>query len=209
MVNILEKKTKILLGIFIPIIIIGAGIGGLFLGKTIQDYRVSKLPAPIIEFPVENTDLIHIIWGYGNQSGDFHNGIDFGCNASVNIIAWCDMTVVDIDTFYNDAGGHWQTNVFLEFNKRFEFCCAFEPWALNETFANIQRDAINVEEGEIIAKGEVLGELLYQGSGTHIHFGMYDMGESVCAYHYYSNTAKSIFDPLWDQYGYGDDSWYT
>ena len=209
MVNSMEKRTKILLGIFIPIMIIGAGIGGLFLASYIHDVRIQNLPAPIIDFPVENTDIIHIIWGYGDQGGDFHNGIDFGCNISVNIIAWCDLIVEDISTFYNDKGGHWQTNVGLKFNERFNFVCAFEPWALNETYANLQRDAINVVVGETISRGEVLGTLLYQGSGTHIHFGMYDGNDPVCAYHYYSETAKSIFDPLWDQYGWGDDSWYT
>ncbi|MHA1555981.1 MAG: M23 family metallopeptidase [Candidatus Heimdallarchaeota archaeon] len=205
----MKKKTKIFLGIFIPLVIIGAGIGGIQLVIFINDKMVANLDAPLIDFPVENTDVIHIIWGYGDQGGDFHNGIDYGCNTSVNIIAWCDMTVEDITTFYNDAGGHWQTNVQLEFNKRFSFVCAFEPWALNETFANYQRDAINVEIGQTIQRGEILGELLYQGSGTHIHFGMYDQNEDVCAYHYYTETAKSIFDPLWDQYGWGDDSWYT
>ena len=96
----------------------------------------------------------------------------------------------------------------MKFNDRFEFDCAFESWALNETYADIQRNAINVVEGQIVQRGGILGELLYHGGGTHIHFGMYDLGEAVCAYHYFSGTAKAIFDPLWDKYGYGDDSWY-
>lgn len=183
-------------------------MGGFALYDFLHKKAIANLDPPIVDFPVENPDVIHILWGYGDQGGDFHNGIDFGCNTSVNILAWCDLTVTDIDTFFNDAGGHWQTNVALEFNERFEFVCAFEPWALNETYANIQRDAINFEVGQTVQRGEVLGELLYQGSGTHIHFGMYDLGESVCAYHYFSETAKAIFDPLWDKYGWGDDSWY-
>ncbi|HUT79790.1 MAG TPA: M23 family metallopeptidase [Candidatus Bathyarchaeia archaeon] len=205
----MKKSGKVLLGIFITIIIIGTGLGSTAIILHFRDNRILTLDPPLIDFPVENTDIIHIIWGYGMQNGAFHNGIDFGCNASVNIIAWCNMTVLHITTFYNEMGGHWQTNVFLEFNDRFTFDCAFESWALNETFANYQRDAINVVEGQTIQQGEVLGLLLNHGSGTHIHFGMYDLGESVCAYHYYTEEAKNIFDPLWEKYGWGDDSWYT
>jgi murein DD-endopeptidase MepM/ murein hydrolase activator NlpD len=204
----LERKTKILLGIFIPIIIIGAGVGTVFLASYIQEVRKQNLPAPVIEFPVENLEIIHIIWGYGDHGGEFHNGIDFGCNTSVNIIAWCDMIVEDVKMFLNEGAGLWQTNVELKFNDRFSFTCAFESWALNETYGNIQRNAINVEAGDTISSGEVLGTLLYHGSGTHIHFGMHDMNLPVCPYHYYSETAKSIFDPLWAQFGYGDSSWY-
>ncbi|MBN1328318.1 MAG: M23 family metallopeptidase [Candidatus Heimdallarchaeota archaeon] len=205
----MKKGIKILLGVFIPLMIIGAGIGVVKISELIKNRHTATLEPPSIDFPVENIDIIHIIWGYGNQSGDFHNGIDFGCNTSVNIIAWCDMTVVDVTTFYNEDGGHWQTNVFLEYNKRFYFDCAFEPWALNETYVNYQRDAINVNIGDTIQRGEVLGMLLYQGSGTHIHFGMYDQGEAVCAYQYFTEEAKLTFNTLWDKYGWGDDSWYT
>ncbi len=204
----MKKNTKIILGVIIPLVVIGASIGGIMLYNFLQKRAIAKLEPPIIDFPVENTDTIDIIWGYGDQGGDFHNGIDFGCNSSVSILAWCDMTVVDVTTFLNDRNGLWQTNVFLEFNKRFTFDCAFEPGSQNETYANLQRDAINVEVGQTIQRGEVLGELLIHRGGTHIHFGMHDQGESVCAYHYFSETAKAIFNPLWIKYGFGDDSWY-
>ncbi len=178
--------------------------------KNSSENVISKLPAPIVDFPVEDPSVVHIIWGYGNQNGDHHNGLDFGCNTSVNIVAWCDMEVEDIDTFYNEAGGHWQTNVGLKFNEKYSFVCAFEPWALNETYAYYQEDAIVVEVGQTISRGQVIGELLNFGSGTHIHFGMYDDSENVdvCPYHYFSETAKSIFDPIWDLNGYGDNFWY-
>ena len=76
----MKKGMKIFLGIFIPVIIIGAGISGILLHDIIKDWRLSKLDSPIVDFPVENVNTIHIIWGYGDQGGDFHNGIDFGCN---------------------------------------------------------------------------------------------------------------------------------
>jgi len=206
----MARKKKILLAVLIPIIVISLGIGGLYLGAVIRKNRISNLTAPIIDFPVENSNVVKSIWGYGNQSGDHHNGIDFGCDTSVNIIAWCNLEVIDIETFYNEGGGHWQTNVGLKFNEKYSFVCAFEPWALNETYGYYQHDAIVVEVGQTISRGEVIGELLNYGEGTHIHFGMYDDTENVdvCPYHYFSETAKSIFDPIWDANGWGDDFWY-
>ena len=202
----MERKAKILLGIFIPIIVIGGSLGGFALYQKLTEPKLKE--PPILDFPVANPDVIDIIWGYGIQDGEHHNGIDFGCNTSVDIIVWCDLTVIDINTFYNDAGGHWQTNIFLEYDKKFEFVIAFESWALNETYANIQADAINVEEGRTVFKGEILGKLLYHGSGTHIHWGMYEDGQDICGYQYFSAEAKVLFLELWEKYGWGDDSYY-
>ncbi|MHA1109698.1 MAG: hypothetical protein ACTSRE_01245 [Promethearchaeota archaeon] len=204
----MPRRKKVLLAILIPIIVISFGIGVVYIGGIIRENKISKLPAPSVDFPVEDPSVVHIIWGYGDQGGDHHNGIDFGCNTSVNIVAWCDMEVEDIDTFYNERGGHWQTNVGLKFNDKYSFVCAFEPWALNETYAYYQEDAISVEVGQIVTRGEVIGELLNYGDGTHIHFGMYNNTADVCAYQYFSETAKAIFDPIWDVYGWGDDFWY-
>ncbi|MHA1125211.1 MAG: hypothetical protein ACTSO7_04380 [Candidatus Heimdallarchaeota archaeon] len=203
----MSRKVKILLGIFIPIIVIGAAVGVYAL--VIFWPAVWTNAPPVLEIPIENTDVVDIIWGYGDHGGDFHNGIDYGCNASVNVIAWCKLRVKSIRTWFNDAGGHWQTNVGFQYNWKYSFEVCFESWALNETYANIQRAAIPLKFGQIIEQGEVLGQLLYHGSGTHIHFGMKESGKDVCAYQFYSTAAKAEFQYLWALYGYGDSSYYT
>ncbi|NHJ87417.1 MAG: M23 family metallopeptidase [Asgard group archaeon] len=205
----MKKSIKILLGIIIPIIIIGAGFGGLFLFKHIKESRIASLDPPIIEFPVENIDVINIVWGYGYHDDFFHSGIDFCVNTSVNIIASCNVTVLKIESFYNELGGTWQTNVFLEYNEKYIFNIAFESTAKNETYSNLQREAISVTVGQKITTGEILGTLLYHGSGCHIDFGLHELDERICAYQYFSQDAKNIFDELWDKYGFGDESWYT
>ena len=203
----MSRKVKILLGIFIPIIVIGAGVGGLFL--TVNWPAVWSSTPPVMAIPIENTDVVDIIWGYGDHSGDFHNGIDYGCNTSVNVIAWCKLLVKGIRTWFNEKGGHWQTSVNFQYNWKYTFDVAFESWALNETYANLQRDVIPLKFGQIIEQGEVLGQLLYHGSGTHIHFGMKESGNNVCAYEFYSIAAKATFQDLWSRCGFGDSSWYV
>ncbi|HUT79627.1 MAG TPA: M23 family metallopeptidase [Candidatus Bathyarchaeia archaeon] len=195
------RKSKIILGISLTIIIIGAGIGSVLLwwywpGNSSQE-------APVFDFPVENIDVIHILGGYGNTSwGSFHYGIDFGCNASVNILAACDLRVTAIQTWmYTTDPDRWQTSVLLEINQAYGLNIAFESWALNETYANLQRDAIVVELDQIVLRGQVLGQLLYHGEGTHIDFMLIKQGSPVCPYPYFSDSAKNLFDSLWIKYG--------
>ncbi|NHJ87350.1 MAG: M23 family metallopeptidase [Asgard group archaeon] len=198
----MQRKWKIILGITIPILVIGGGIGG----YTLWSFWPANWSGdpPVIAFPVADPDVIHILGGYGTTpEGWFHNGIDFGCNASVNILAWCDLRVVNVHTWFNDKGGHWQTNLELRYNSKYSFSVPFESWALNETYANLQRDAINVTVGQIVHQGEILGKLLYHGDGCHIHFGMRENGEDVCPYLFFSDDCKVLFDALWIHYGIG------
>jgi murein DD-endopeptidase MepM/ murein hydrolase activator NlpD len=208
-----SRKKKIFLGIFIPIVIFGLGLGGINLGIYIKYKYLASLPAPEIDFPIANTEVIHIIWGYGDHEGNFHDGIDYGNNQTMAVVAWCDLEVGEIEVWYNEGGGHWQVNTHFIYNKRYGFGIGFESWALNESYALLQRDALAIDEGDILEKGDFIGNLLVHGSGSHIHFGMYDESlkenKTLCAYNYFSESAKTIFNTLWDFCGYGDDFWYT
>jgi murein DD-endopeptidase MepM/ murein hydrolase activator NlpD len=203
----MKKKRKILLSVFISITIIAAGFGGFALYK-FWPATWSKNP-PVIILPIQNFNVIDCIWGYGDHNGSFHNGIDFGCNASVDVYAWCKLRVVEISTWFNADGGHWQTNILFRNNWQYSFDVAFESWALNESYANLQRNQIIVKINQIIEQGTKIGTLLFHGSGTHIHFGMKKGTRDICAYSFFSNSSKVQFHNLWDRCGFGDDSWYN
>ena len=195
----MSRKVKILLGVLIPIVVIAGGLGGFALWNYWP--AVWSSAPPEMAFSIEDPDVIHILGGFREET---HNGIDYGCNTSVNVLAWCKLRVTGIRTWFNERGGHWQTNVHLQYNWKYNFEICFEPWALNETYGNIQADAIAVKVGQIINQGEIIGLLLYQGSGTHIHFGMKENGNSICPYQFLNTEAKELFDTLWAIYGDGD-----
>ncbi|MFW9923210.1 MAG: hypothetical protein ACFFDW_08000 [Candidatus Thorarchaeota archaeon] len=200
----MKRKFKILLGIFIPLIIIGAGAGGFALWV----YWPAELSreAPVLDFPVAVTTVIHIIGGYGiTPWGSFHNGIDFGCNATVEILAPCDLRMTGIRTwmYSTDPPDRWQTSVQFRTTWGFELSIAFESWALNETFAEIQREAVPLTINQMVSRGEVLGTLLYHGDGCHIHFMVKYKGIAICPYPLFSPTAKALFDPLFAICGVG------
>ncbi|MHA1367699.1 MAG: hypothetical protein ACTSP5_14990 [Candidatus Heimdallarchaeota archaeon] len=52
----MSRKVKILLGIFIPVIVIGAGVGGLFLA--VNWPAVWSSAPPVMAIPIENTDVV-------------------------------------------------------------------------------------------------------------------------------------------------------
>lgn len=205
----MKKSVKILLIFLIPIILAGAGIGGYKIYEVFLNRSIRDLEAPELSFPVANIDVIHIIWGYGAHGDSFHGGIDYGCNTSVYILAPCDAQVTRIETWmYSTDPILWETEVQLEFNKKYLIAISFESWAQNETYANLQRDAINATDGQFLQQGDIIGMLLYHGSGTHIDFAVKELDEFTCPYQFFNSEAKDIFWDLWPVCGYGDDFWY-
>lgn len=48
----------------------------------------------------------------------------------------------------------------------------------------------------MVSQEEVLGELLYHGSSTHIHFMIRYKGEDIFPNNFFSQNAKNLFDSL-------------
>ncbi|NHJ47756.1 MAG: M23 family metallopeptidase [Asgard group archaeon] len=202
----MQRNMKIILGVFTSIIIIAGSTVVVILlinnDNNNGNHTINNDP-PVMEFPIENVDVLMkidaFIWD--NISGFIHDGIDFGINDTATIIASCNMTVNDKGLFYNDIGGHWQAGASFTINDDYELFVAFESFAQNETFGNIQLDAITVEIGQEITKGDILGQLFYHEPGAHIHFMLHKKNVPVCPYQYFSPEAKAIFDTLWTQIG--------
>ena len=202
-----SRRKKILLGIFIPTMVICVGFGITFL--TIYWPIVWNQEPPVIGFPLSDSDDVVRIWGFGNHDGEWHGGIDFICNSSVEIVAWCKLRVNHVVMFQNEVNGFWQTNVYFQYSWKYKFEALFESLTENETEAKIQREAIPVKFGQIFEPGETIGTLINFGMETVLHFGVKEYVEDVCAYQYFTSSAKTTFLDLWNANGYGDGSWYT
>ncbi len=149
---------------------------------------------PVLILPLYDFTNNTYIYGYGQVRPDtFHNGIDFGVNAPTVIVAPHNAYVDDIKFWYNDKGGHWQTNIRLWLNYQWELEIVFESWAENETYGQLQRDAIPFNTGQYIEANQSLGTLLYHGPGTHIHFSVSSGDTRFCPFTYFSPTAQASF----------------
>jgi hypothetical protein len=198
----MQRKRKIVLIIILGIVVIVGGFGGYALYRLNPAHWTSD--SVQISFPLADTQYINAIQGYGEMTwGDFHNGIDIGVNHSTELIAWCDMRIIALKTWYNEKGGHWQTNIAGAYSWKYKFDVAVESWALNETYGNLQREALIIKVGQTVERGESLGFLLWHGSGTHIHFGLKESGDNVCPYQFMIPSAKSTIDYFFALYGSG------
>lgn len=204
----MDRKRKIILSIVIStMIIIGGFAGGLALNHFLRnrEEEYDDTP-PILEFPIENTDSLEMIYGYNmTDPTNGHNGIDFITNITTNVIASYNMTVNDKVLSYSSEGSFWQAGVSFDINDAYELFYAFENFAENETAGQEQYDAITVEIGQEVVAGDVIGQLIHLGSGTHIHYMIQKNGEAVCPYLHFSPSAKSTFDILWSSIGTGVD----
>ena len=150
---------------------------------------------PKLVLPMYNFSNNSYIQGFGQITPtDDHNGIDFGINATTEIMAPHDAYIDNIRTWYNEKGGHWQTNVELWLSFRWYIEIIFESWALNESFGKLQRDAIVVTRGQYVQANQTLGNLLYHGAYAHIHFGIKTFSTDLCPYTYFSSAAKTAFE---------------
>ncbi len=132
---------------------------------------------------------------FGQVSPSFyHNGIDFGFNDTATIRAPCAAFIIMVKFWFNEKGGHWQTNVGLRLNQDWSLEVIFESWALTQDQGQLQANAITVKFGDMVATNQSLGQLLCHGDGTHIHFTVRGPSGDVCPYQYWAPTAKSTFD---------------
>ncbi|NHJ87326.1 MAG: hypothetical protein FK734_17815 [Asgard group archaeon] len=199
----MQRKWKIVLAVFITILVLFGGFIGI--AKLLNYIKYHQPPniepdadPPVLEFLFENTSVISRICGYGYIGSDFHNGIDFIINVSAaTIIAPCNMTMIEKVLVHLVEVDHWAVRTCYQINKDYILMIGFESFARNETFGNIQFNAIAIELNQTVIEGQFIGQLLMHEPSAHIHYGLYKKVDAVCPYEYFSPEAKSIFDYLW------------
>nr|MDO8110867.1 hypothetical protein [Candidatus Sigynarchaeota archaeon] len=188
-----KKKTAI--GLVILVACVSAGLGGLLYYLSFFTLPLGQDPS--LTLPFSDTSHLHIIQGFGQVTPTrYHNGIDFSFNDTTQILASHGGLVLDVKFWYNERGGHWQTNVRIQLNFQWMLEIAFESWATMQPQGQLQADAITVKAGTKIQQDESIGNLVCHGEGCHIHFGLRSSSTDVCPYPYFSAPAKTSFDAL-------------
>jgi hypothetical protein len=126
-------------------------------------------------------------WGPG-----MHDGIDFV--TAVDLIPFrsaCDGTVSSMASFITGAGNR-QVNVLIELAglPGFGLVYAFEP--MTQDVGNLQEANIEVEQGEEIAAGDLIGRLVMSPAvGSHVHWGVVSNHQQVCPRPYLADSVES------------------
>ncbi|MHA1836018.1 MAG: hypothetical protein ACTSYQ_03730 [Candidatus Odinarchaeia archaeon] len=200
----MNKKIPITVS---TIIIASTIIGGAFWYLNYQQHTILPLGEdPQLILPLYDFSHLDGIGRYGQITEDFyHNGIDFSVNQSTIFVAPHDCYVKDIIFAYNELGGHWQTNVLLTINQQWTLELIFESWAENETYGQLQRDQIIVNQGDFIEANQTIGTLLIHGKGAHVHFTVRSYDTDVCPYQYFTPEAKATFEELFYEFNPGGE----
>ncbi|HVP13545.1 MAG TPA: M23 family metallopeptidase [Phycisphaerae bacterium] len=156
-----------------------------------------------LEFPFSNAgDVVRIAaYGIPNWSGsEPHNGIDLqvdGSLASARIISPTAGRVTGILTHenpYSDPPGQLIVTIDIRVNNEWTVHLVLEPSTADQAMRTAQLAAILVSEGQDVAVGTPVADLLVGTLGyPHLHYMVERNGEMVCAYAYSSDAARAVF----------------
>nr|MDO8088757.1 hypothetical protein [Candidatus Sigynarchaeum springense] len=150
---------------------------------------------PALILPLNDFSHNDYIQGYGQVSPTyFHVGFDFGANDTIVFVAPAKAYVKYARlNYFNDKGGHWQSEVLLRLNSEWMVALAFESWALDDTTGALQASAIVVREGQLVEANQTIGSLLCHGEYAHVHLSVIKNDEHLCPYYYFIDPAKATF----------------
>ena len=192
------RKKRIIVAI--PII-----IGTSFLAIALILGVPATFTDPVLEFPIQETSYIDNLRPYGvpdwSGPGTHHNGIDLVINKSVTIVSPTSGTVLFISENKNPNSENYNIlfSIDIQINWGWKLSLVLEPNynGDNETMNTHQRESIKVALLQRINVGDEVATLLYDNSGSHLHYMLSNtFGGDVCAYTYSSHTAKAIFDQI-------------
>ena len=171
-----------------------------------EKWKYTQFSFTSLEFPFEGSSAIERLAGFGipNWSDtEPHNGIDLILyehltSAALMSPAQGTMRKIDVrENPYSNPEGQLILSIEIYVNKEYSVFLVIEPGTVDDILRSDQMDALLVKEGQIIERGEVIGNLLVGELGyPHLHLMMNEGDKCVCAYLYSSPTAKQIFDEI-------------
>lgn len=158
-----------------------------------------------LEFPFSSSRAVVRMAAFGtpNWSGsEPHNGIDLVIGeggGSAEIVSPTPGTVIGVRESTNPYSTPPQTmfSVEIRVNGTWTVNLVLEPGASSSATVAAQRAALRISDGQVLAAGERVGDLLVGEAGyPHLHYMVSRGGSVVCAYEHSSAAARDIFDAV-------------
>ena len=136
--------------------------------------------------------------------GRIHNGLDFGFRNDSDVIAAAPGIVEAIELSFLVNGTVYKVAVLIRFNSSVMIEYGFEGFSEDVAVRSQQVAMLDIEEGDWVAKGDVIGQFLQVGGAAHVHFAIY-MGEATCPRPFFSEDAYieimelvHTYQPTWE-----------
>lgn len=143
-----------------------------------------------IDFPVQNVADLEKFYCFGLQPWDtsgnneIHGGIDLvtlydPSSPQIERVSMVSPADARVESIIQGESGHGVATlvVVLKMNEYWYIICNFEPQTTDPAVFEEQRRSILVSEGQELARGELIGELVLKsvkpGSYPHLHFGFF------------------------------------
>ncbi len=157
-------------------------------------------PAPELEFPISNPDLVARLAAYHTpnwgEPGVFHNGIDLVISTNVKIVSPCNGSVSGIEESVNPYAGNILFKIKIAIDRIWEVDLVLEPGFRDDTNNSLQSDSIHVNAGDVLSTGDTVADLLFSENYAHLHFMLLYRGMDVSPYDFSSSAAKATFEEI-------------
>jgi len=159
-----------------------------------------------LEFPFSDTgDIVRMAaFAIPNWSDtEPHNGIDLIVDealTSTRIISPTAGVITSISTRenqYSDPVGQLIVAIGIRVNAEWTVYLVLEPSTVDPAIRTAQLAAIMVSEGQEVAVGTPVADLLIGTLGyPHLHYMVQRSGAAVCAYPHSSDAARAVFEAV-------------
>jgi murein DD-endopeptidase MepM/ murein hydrolase activator NlpD len=159
-----------------------------------------------LEFPLGNSaDIVRMAaFAIPNWSDtEPHNGTDLIVDerlTSTRIISPTAGVVTSISTRenpYSDPVGQLIVAIEIRINAEWTVYLVLEPSTVDPAMRTAQLAAIMVSEGQEVAVGTPMADLLIGTLGyPHLHYMVQRNGEAVCAYAHSSDAARAVLETV-------------
>jgi murein DD-endopeptidase MepM/ murein hydrolase activator NlpD len=168
----------------------------------------SRTNQPIIVVPpyADQTEMAGLWWPFCDSGScpwfpptQTHDGIDFTPNQDLAVFqAVAPGEVTYVDPYFNTGNGFWQVNVTVEYahDTIHGLNYAFEPISASEADRDLQLANIDVEVGDVVAPGDIIGRLVQAHPNAHLHFGLFKNWNQVCPEPVMSDEVKNELTDL-------------
>jgi probable HAF family extracellular repeat protein len=164
---------------------------------------------PACILPIKTDDLA-LVTGGQQYTGTDHIGIDFRLETDgVEIIAPCGGVVTEINKSPNPKNTYAMFSVTIRYNADWNMLIVFEPDTPVQADVDRQESEIDVNLGDIVAQGDVLGRLVVSDPGVpdwypHTHWTIFRNDvetEHVCPADYLTTEAETALMSLYGSFG--------
>lgn len=186
-INDKMKKKKILFLIVVTICVIITGV--LVYKPLVLSSKLTKLDKTynnLSEFELEAPFDINVIESYQIRgfSTTSHTAIDFfGVNsvASIPILALKDCVIIYVKTYKmlnQGTSENWVIDIKMLINSDYQIHLGFETFSNTYEAKKLQQSNIFVKVGDVIKQGDLIGNLIINTEGTHVHFDITKKNDS-------------------------------